>query len=395
MIFMEKEFDFDRRIQREGTHSVKWHVPEGELPMWVADMDFETAPAVLEAIQTRAAHGVFGYTYLPEEWYVAIQNWWQDRHQFSISKEWLLFSTGVVPSVSSIIRHMTDEGSRILVQTPVYHAFFHSIQDNDREILESPLENTDGVYSICYERLERDLADEKTQMMILCNPHNPIGRFWSAEELEKIGALCARHGVMVLSDEIHCDLADPGYAYVPFASVNRECAENSITCIAPTKAFNLAGIQSSAVIVPDIELRSKARKALRADHIASPGCFAVEAAIAAFARGGPWLDALCAYVSENKRLVRSFVERELQDIRVTPSAATYLLWLDCGQLTEDSEKFARFLRQETGLYVNAGSIYSGDGNRFLRMNVACPRSMVEDGLQRFQKGVLLWKQAHR
>ena len=388
-------YDFDKLTERRNTGSLKWDVTERELPMWVADMDFETAPEIRKAISERAAHGIFGYNIVTEDWYDAYIGWWSRRHHITFERDWLIFCTGVVPAISSAVRKLTTVGENVLVQTPVYNIFFNSIRNNGRNILESPLVYEGREYHIDFADLEKKLSDPQTTLMLLCNPHNPVGKIWNRETLEKIGELCAKHHVLVLSDEIHCDMTDPGYEYIPFASVSEICRENSITCIAPTKAFNLAGIQSSAVIIPNAELRSRVRKALRTDHITSPSCFAVEAAIAAFAKGGSWLDALCAYVAENKRLVRSFVERELQDIRVTPSAATYLLWLDCGQLTEDSEEFVKFLRKETGLYVNAGSIYNGDGNRFLRMNVACPRSMVEDGLQRLQKGVLLWKQTHQ
>ena len=239
---------FDKQINRRNTGSAKWNVAEHELPMWVADMDFETAPENAEAIRKRAEHGVYGYTVLGEEWYEAYQGWWQERHNFTIEKEWLLFCTGVIPAVSSIIRKMTTVGENIAVMTPVYNNFFNSILNNGRNVLESRLRYENGVYSIDFDDLEEKLADPQTSMLLLCNPHNPIGKIWDRKTLERIGELCIRHHVLVLADEIHCDLTKPGSGYVPFASISEACRDNSITCIAPTKTFNIAGIQTAAVL---------------------------------------------------------------------------------------------------------------------------------------------------
>jgi cystathionine beta-lyase len=249
------QYQFDKKIERRNTGSLKWKVGEGELPMWVADMDFETAPEILSAIRQRAEHAVFGYTILSEEWYQSIMNWWERRHGLRMEREWLLFCSGVVPAVSSIVRRMTTVGEKVLIQTPVYNAFFSSILNNGRKIAENQLKYEDGVYSVDFEDLEEKLADPQTTLMILCNPHNPIGKIWDRETLEKIGDLCWKHHVRVVSDEIHCDLTDPGCDYVPFASVSEKCRENSITCIAPTKTFNLAGLQTSAVVIADEHLR--------------------------------------------------------------------------------------------------------------------------------------------
>ena len=287
-------YDFDQITDRRGTHATKWDVGPGELPMWIADMDFPTAPEIQAAIQERAAHGVYGYTDVPEAWYDAIAGWWRDRHGFSMEKDWLLFSTGVVPTISSVVRKLTTPGENVLTMTPVYNIFFHSIENNGRRVLESPLAYAGGAYAIDWADLERKLADPQTTLLLLCNPHNPVGAVWDRETLERIGALCWKHHVVVLSDEIHCDLTDPGYAYTPFASVSDLCRQNSITCIAPTKTFNLAGLQTSAVAVPDGVLRHKVWRALNTDEVAEPNCFAAEAAVAAFTKGGPWLDALRA-----------------------------------------------------------------------------------------------------
>ena len=381
------QYDFDQVVDRRGTHAAKWDVAEHELPMWIADMDFLTAPEIIAAVRDRASHGIYGYTDVPEAWYDAILGWWRDRHGFHMERDWLIFSTGVVPTISSVVRKLTTPGENILTMTPVYNIFFHSIENNGRRVLECPLPYRDGTYGLDWADLEGKLADPQTTMLILCNPHNPVGTIWDRETLARVGELCWKHHVMVLSDEIHCDLTDPGCDYLPFASVSEHCRQNSITCIAPTKAFNLAGLQTSAVVVPDGVLRHKVWRALNTDEVAEPNCFAAEAAIAAFTRGGPWLDALRAYLAENKAQARDFLARELPQVRPVISHGTYLLWLDCGVVTGDSGALARQIRAQAGLCLSPGSVYRGNGARFLRMNLACPRSRMLDGLQRLRDGI--------
>lgn len=380
-------YDFDTVLDRRSSHSLKWDVAEGELPMWVADMDFATAPEISQVIRERAAHPIYGYTDLPETWYTSIAKWWRERHGLPIQREWLIFSTGVVPTISSVVRKLTTPGENVLVQTPVYNIFFNCILNNGRKVLESPLRYDDGRYGMDFADLEAKLADPQTTLMLLCNPHNPVGKLWDRETLARVGELCRKHGVTVLSDEIHCDLTDPGCEYVPFASVSPACAENSITCVAPTKTFNLAGLQTSAVVVPDPRLRHKVWRALNTDEVGEPNCFAAEAAAAAFTLGGAWLDQLRAYLADNKALVRECVARRLPQIRVTPSQATYLLWLDCGAVTRHSDALAAFIRRETGLYLSAGTAYGGNGDRFLRLNTACPRVLLRDGLERLVRAI--------
>ncbi len=317
---------FDKQINRRNTGSAKWNVAEHELPMWVADMDFETAPEIAEAIRKRAEHGVYGYTVLGEEWYEAYQGWWQERHNFTIEKEWLLFCTGVIPAVSSIIRKMTTVGENIAVMTPVYNNFFNSILNNGRNVLESRLRYENGVYSIDFDDLEEKLADPQTSMLLLCNPHNPIGKIWDRKTLERIGELCIRHHVLVLADEIHCDLTKPGSGYVPFASISEACRDNSITCIAPTKTFNIAGIQTAAVFAADPVLRHRVNRGLNTDEVAEPNVFAAVAPVAAFTRGGEWLDKLNAYVWENRIFAERFIEAEIEGVHAVKGEATYLLW---------------------------------------------------------------------
>lgn len=383
---MDKNF-FDTQLNRRGTGSLKWDVADHELPMWVADMDFPTAPAVSEAIRKRAEHGAFGYSIIPDEWNLAICDWWQRRHGFRIDPEWLVFCTGVVPAISSSVRKLTTVGENVVLMTPVYNIFFNSVVNNGRHVLECPLSYDGSAYSIDFEDFEKKLADPETSLLILCNPHNPIGKIWDRETLSMIGSLCKKHHVTVISDEIHCDLCDPGKEYIPFASVSEECREISVTCIAPTKAFNLAGLQTAAVVIPDETLRHRVTRALNTDEVAEPNAFAVTAAIAAFREGEEWLDTLRSYIYDNKQVAVRFIESEIGMIRPVASEATYLLWLDCTALTDDSAQLADFLRRRTGLYLSAGTVYGGNGRGFLRMNLACPAGTLEDGLGRLKRGI--------
>lgn len=381
------KYDFDTITDRRGTNSLKWDVSDEELPMWVADMDFRTAPEIISAIEKRAAHGVFGYTVIPDQWYSAYINWWSDRHNFTMDKSWLMFCTGVVPAVSSIVRKLTTPNENVLIQTPVYNIFFNSIENNGCRVLENPLKYDGENYYIDFADLEKKLSDPQTTLMILCNPQNPTGRVWDREILAKIGDLAYDNGVVVISDEIHCDLTEPGCEYTPFASVSEKCRQNSITCIAPTKAFNIAGLQTSAISVPDPRLRHKVWRAINTDEAAEPNAFAVDAAIAAFDYGGEWLDELRTYIFGNQKLVAEYLKKEIPQIKLVPSQATYLLWLDCSSLGIKSDRLAAVIREKTGLYLSSGNIYGKGGEHFLRMNIACPRSMVEDGLGRLKKAV--------
>ncbi|MBR3077553.1 MAG: pyridoxal phosphate-dependent aminotransferase [Oscillospiraceae bacterium] len=380
-----RTYNFDNPPSRRGSLCYKWDCGPDELPMWIADMDFETAPCVRQALQRRLDHGIFGYDDMGEAWYEAYIGWWRERHGLSMEKENLIFSAGVVASISSLVRKLTTPNENVLIQTPVYNIFFNSIVNNGCRVLENPLRRQGSVWTMDFADLEEKLADPQTTLMILCNPHNPVGRIWSRGELARIGALCQKHHVLVISDEIHCDLTAPGLGYVPFASVDETCRSVSVTCIAPTKAFNLAGMHSSAVYAADPVLRHKAWRALNTDEVAEPNSFAAPAAVAAFTQGGPWLDALRAYIWANKELVRNFAVRELPGVKVTVSEATYLLWVDVSALTDDVKSFTERLRAETGLWVTPGTAYGRSGEGFFRMNTACPRSSVEDALDRLKR----------
>lgn len=350
-------------------------------------MDFKTAPCITSAVEQRAKHGIFGYTIIPDEWYDAYISWWKSRHGIELHKDWLMFCTGVIPAISSIVRKITTPAEKVVVQTPVYNIFCNCIENNGRQVLDNKLVYESGNYRMDYDDLEQKLVDPQTTLMILCNPQNPSGRIWSREELEKVGELCIRYGVTVISDEIHCDITEPGKQYVPFASINDECRDNSITLISPTKAFNIAGLQTAAISVPSPRLRHKVWRAINTDECAEPNVFAMTAAIAALTDGGEWLDSLNEYLSESKQTVYRFLEENIPQVKALHSDATYLMWLDVSALTDNSKELASFIRKETGLYLSAGAAYRGNGNLFLRLNIACPHSVLNDGLERLKKGI--------
>ncbi len=382
---------FDEITDRRNTSSLKWDVGKDELPMWVADMDFKTAPCVIEAIKKRTENGVFGYSVVPREWNEAVAGWWERRHGYRPDENSIIFSTGVIPTISSAVRKLTTPNENVLIQTPVYNIFFNSIINNGCRPLENRLIYENGEYRIDFEDLEKKLSDPQTTLMILCNPHNPIGKIWDSETLSKIGNLCKKYHVTVISDEIHCDLTDPGKSYVPFASVSDVCREISITCVAPTKAFNIAGLQTSAVIVPDENLRHKVNRAINTDEVAEPNAFAIDAAIAAFNKGEEWLDELRIYIYDNKCYVRKFIEENIPEIHVTDSEATYLMWMDVSGLCDTGDFHVR-LRKATGLYVSGGKQYGGESDNFIRINVACPMETVREGMKRLYEGVKMLRE---
>lgn len=396
------KYDFDKVWDRRNTDSLKWDVKENELPMWVADMDFRTAPEITEALREKIDEGIYGYSILPDSFYDSYINWWSTRHGFDIKKDWIVYSTGVIPTISSSVRKLTSPGEYVLIQTPCYNIFFNSIVNNGRFVKESPLievkeKDSNGFYRIRYEidftDLENKLSDPQVTMMILCNPHNPTGRIWSRDELTRIASLCKKNGVTVVSDEIHCDITEPGKVYVPFASVSETAARISITAIAPTKCFNLAGIPTSAAVVPDKFLRHRVWRQLNTDECGEPDHLAVAAVNAAFGRGEEWLRQMCVYVSRNRRKAEDFIRNQIPEITPVHADATYLLWMDCRDIWKKLESAgvksntARFIRKKTGLYLADGSTYGKAGEGFLRMNLACPSEYVDDGLRRLKAGI--------
>lgn len=385
------KYDFDSVYSR-GKTSLKWDVKDGELPMWIADMDFKTAPEVVAAVQKRAEIGIYGYEIIPDEWYNSIINWWKRRHNFTIEKQWLMFTIGIVPTISCVVKRITNIGDNVLVLSPVYNIFFNSIENAGRHALESRLVYDNGDYSIDFDDLEEKLKNPLTNLFILCNPHNPVGKIWTREELEKIGELCEKYSVKIISDEIHADITEPNKRYVPFLSVNRN-VDNTIVCLAASKAFNFAGLQSAAVCVSNAHLRSIVNRGINSDEIAEPNFFAVDASIAAFNEGEQWLDEMNEYVVANKRFAKQILNEQLPEIIFAKQDCTYLLWLDISAICNDCERLCEFIREKTGLYLSNGRQFRGDGKHFIRWNVAYPKSVMQDGLERFVKGVKLYKAA--
>ena len=381
------KYNFKKIINRKDTDSTKWNILEGELPLWIADMDFKTCPAVIHAIEKRVKNGIFGYTDIPSSWYQAYIDFYRDRYSISIKKEWLMFSLGVIPTISSSVRKLTSIGDNIVVLPPVYNIFYNSIINNQRNVLEVPLLRKEGEYFIDFENLEKAFADKKTTMIIFCNPANPVSKIWPKEDLIKLGELAKKYNVIVLSDEIHGFLTRPGTSYIPFFSVNEVNRNNSVTCISVTKAFNLAGIHTSAIIASNSELFKKVNRQINTDEVAEPNAFSCISAIAALNDGREWLDELRSVIFSNRDYVETYIKEKIPELEVIKGDATYLLWIDATKVCADSSELVSYLRKTTGLYLSDGKVYGLTGNGFLRMNVACPKAILDDALSRLEKGI--------
>ncbi len=350
-------------------------------------MDFETCPVIKNAIIERAKSGIYGYTEPDEEWYNAYISFYKRRHGFSIEKDWLLFSVGVVPTISSSIRRLSKPGDYIVVTPPVYNIFYNSIVNNGRIPLEVPLLEKGDEYEIDFVELEKAFNNEKTSMFILCNPANPVGKIWSKDDLARIGELAKKDNVIVCSDEIHGEITRPGVSYVPFLSVNNLNKEVGFAAISVTKAFNLAGIQTSAIVVPDPKLRALINRQINTDEVAEGNVFSYLSATAALNEGEEWLEEMRKYVFANREVAEKYIEKEMPVLKAIKGDATYLLWIDIRKLTPDSASFAEFLRKETGLLLSKGDVYGKSANGFLRMNLACPKSTLCEALKRLKNGV--------
>ncbi len=383
------QFDFDEMVPRRGTNCVKWDsaAEPGVLPMWVADMDFRTAPAIVDALRRRVEHGIFGYTRVPDAYYEAVASWLARRHGWRVEREWMLYTSGVVPAVSAIIKALTVPGDKVLMQTPVYNCFFSSIRNNGCEIVSSPLLHRGDAFYMDFDDLERKASDERVKVMLLCSPHNPVGRVWTREELTRLGEICLRHGLTVISDEIHCELVYDGHVHVPFASLSDEFLRHSVTCTSASKAFNIAGLQMANIIAPDEAVRAKIDRALNVNEVCDVGPFGVLATMAAYNEGEEWLSQLTAYLWQNYCTMRSYCEEHLPAFPVAKLEGTYLAWMDCRALGLSSEKLERRLIDEAHLWLNAGTMYGTEGEGFMRWNLACPRASVLDGLERFRSFV--------
>lgn len=378
------KYDFDKTIDRRATNSYKWDsAPGGVLPMWVADMDFRTASAIIDALQKRVAHGIFGYTRVPDAYYDAVTSWFSRRHGWDIDREWIIYTSGVVPAVSAVIKAMTVLGDKVIVQTPVYNCFFSSIRNNGCEIVSNPLRRTADTYEMDFDALERCAADPRAKVMLLCNPHNPAGRVWTPDELTRLGNICLRNGVTVVADEIHCELVYQGFKYTPFASLSDAFLHRSVTCLSPSKAFNIAGLQIANIVAFDNDLRSRIDKAININEVCDVNPFGVAATIAAYNEGEEWLNQLVDYLHGNYEAMAEFCRRELPEFPITRLEGTYLVWMDCSSLGMPSDALEHALLDDARLWLNAGTMYGAEGEGYMRWNIACPRSVMLDGLNRF------------
>ena len=381
------KYNFDEIISRRGTNSYKWDssADADVLPMWVADMDFRTAPPVVEALKKRVEHGVFGYVRVPDAYYEAITNWFARRHAWRIEKEWIIYTTGVVPAISAAIKALTVPSDKVMVQTPVYNCFFSSIRNNGCEMIANPLVYRNRGYQIDFDDLERKASDPKIKLMLLCNPHNPVGRVWSKQELRQIGEICIRNNVFVIADEIHCELVFLEHEYTPFASISEEFLMNSVTFVSPSKAFNLAGLQIANIISADANVRGRIDKAININEVCDVNPFGVEALMAAYNEGEEWLEELKIYLFANYIYLKGYFDEYLPEFPVVMLEGTYLVWVDCSVLNQTSGEIVKDLLKKEKLWVNEGSLYGETGEGFIRINIACPRQRLIEGLNRLKR----------
>lgn len=372
------KYNFDEPVVRRGTNCVKWDETADPdiIPMWVADMDFRVAPAIQKALEDRVAHGVFGYNIVPESYYEAVISWFRRRHQWEISRESILYTTAVVPAVSCVIKALTMPGEKVLILSPAYNCFFSSIRNNGCEVLESPLASE---FKVDWQDFEQKCADEKTTLFLLCNPHNPCGRVWTREELQRMYDICHRHGVTVISDEIHCELIMPGYEFVPFGAVTDDC----VVMNSPSKNFNTAGLQIANIICTNPEWRRRIDRAININEVCDVNPFGIVALQAAYNDSEDWLDALNLYLWENYKTLCDFFAREMPQLKVTRLEGTYLVWVDHSALGISTDEFFNRLLDEGRVWVSAGTMYGPQtGEGFIRINIACPRSQLNEALRR-------------
>ena len=386
------EYDFSRPTERRGTDSYKWDsAPEADIiPLWVADMDFETFPGITEALQRRVAHGIFGYTRVPEAYYEAVCNWFGKHHGWHINREDIIYTSGVVPAVSAVIKALTLPGDQVIVQGPVYNCFFSSIRNNGCETVSNSLiyNKEELRYEIDFDDLERKLKHERARLMLLCNPHNPGGRVWTRDELTRVAELCHKYGVRVVSDEIHCELTLYDNEYVPFGSLPDELSRDSITCCSPSKAFNTAGLQIANIVCRNAEVRNRIDRAININEVCDVNPFGVIALQAAYSdEGYEWLTQLRAYISSNYDLLRERFARELPKCKVMRMEGTYLAWIDCSELHISSDEIEEMLMHENKVWVNAGSMYGTEGAAFIRINMACTSELLNEGITRIVNGL--------
>lgn len=391
------KYDFDEVIDRRGTNAIKWE-PElieehmgakGEdlLPMWVADMDFKCPQSAINSMKKRAEHGIFGYSKPLEEYYSALYYWYEKRYNWKIKSEWAINSPGIVPALNFIIRALTNQGDKVIIQQPVYYPFKKAIENNGRETVNNPLIMKDGKYVMDYEDLEEKAKDVNTKMIILCSPHNPVGRVWEKEELKKLGEICNKYNIVVVSDEIHSDLILPGNKHTTYGILGEEFENNAVICTAPSKTFNLAGLEISNIIIPNKEIKQKIQQEFEKSfmHSPTPNIFAIEAVPAVYSpEGEEWLEQLLIYLNANAEFIGDFVSENMPNVSYMKPQGTYLAWLDFREVEGHYKELERKIQEEAKVVLDGGSMFGVEGEGFIRINFACPRSLLKEGLIRIK-----------
>lgn len=385
--------DFDTVPNRRGTNCFKYDfaremgMPEDVLPLWVADMDFPTAPAVLERLHALAEHGIFGYTGVKDAYFSAVHNWYAQRFGWETQRSWLVTTPGVVFAIATAIRALTQKGDAVLIQQPVYYPFANKVTENDRQLVVNPLVLKNGRYEMDFADMERKIVDNRVKMLLLCSPHNPVGRVWTKEELLRVGEICQKHGVLVVSDEIHADFTYAGHTHRVFASVKSEFADFTITCTAPSKTFNLAGLQNSNIFIPNRQLRHAYKKELSACGCGGTNCMGMAACQAAYEAGADWLEQLKQYLAGNLAYIRQFLREKLPEIALIEPEGTYLVWLDLRKLGLTEQQQRQLIVQDAKLWLDTGTLFGQGGEGFERINIACPRTTIEQAMQRLEHAV--------
>ena len=384
------KYNFDEIIPRRNTNSVKWDeaAQDDIIPLWVADMDFRVLPQITEALRQRVDHGVFGYTHVPDSYYESVIRWFKDQHGLQgVKPSDIIYTSGVVPAISAIVRGLTLPGDKVLVQTPVYNCFFSSIRNQGCMVEENHLVYKNNTYVVDWDDFERKCADSRVRIFLLCNPHNPAGRVWKKEELQRMGEICQKHDVFVISDEIHCELVMPGNEYTPFASLSDDFLKNSATCVAPTKAFNIAGLQIANIIVKDRTKWERIDRAINIHEVCDVNPFGVVATEAAYTEeGAEWLRQLNTYLFANYQFLCDFFSKHFPSLEVVKLEGTYLVWVDCSSLGKSSTEIVNNLYRH-GVWMNDGVMYGENQGAFIRINIACPRKILEEGLLRMEKAL--------
>jgi cystathionine beta-lyase len=396
---------FDKKIDRIGTNSVKWEFVQregdplywehtesfvgenGVLPLWVADMDFRCPEPVVEALVARAQHGIYGYSAPTDAFYQSVVNWMERRHGWEIAPEWICITPGVVPALSLLVRTFVYPGDKVLIQPPVYYPFFSAIENNGCQVVASPLIYESDGYRMDFTDLEDKAKDPRVKMAILCSPHNPVGRVWTRDELLRFGEICIKNDLLIVSDEIHGDLIHPGHVFTPFAKISHEFAQRSIICTAPTKTFNLAGVPTSCIVIPNDDLRGRFTKTIQSDGLELGNAFGIVALQAAYDHGEPWLEQVLSYIHANLEYLNKYVSEHIPQISVVQPEGTYLVWLDCKKLGLDKLGLKRLMLERARVYLDEGFIFGAEGEGFERINIACPRPLLAEALDRIRAAV--------